>query len=330
VRRWEYDLWYRIVEAALSGHPDQVGLDDLPGFDKRAMSRYAATTPALLRWFKTYNKNRPYREQVRPFGFICAFQATSDLQQLDQLDDLEAQPKKWKRKLREARMNAPRVVAPFDPDPDVAARRAFDRDTGETVPVEQLLTYRQVLAQYHLHPDSKFSGADYLDSGPTERRHIEASGFEYIGKEANRWEEQFYLGENPEAQVVYGSSDDDGYRKIDWLNKTAERYGQRRFAKAARQPREKIAGVLKRRRALSGREAAALTRAVERLAKDDRERAAHESTLLEDARKRCEAIGLREFARQAGVDPSNLAKVLDKRRRPNSRMLGRIREAIND
>ncbi len=29
---------------------------------------------------------------------------------------------------------------------------------------------------------------------------------EHIGKEANRWEEQLYLGENPEAQIEYGVS----------------------------------------------------------------------------------------------------------------------------
>jgi hypothetical protein len=31
-------------------------------------------------------------------------------------------------------------------------------------------------------------------------------GAGHIGKEANRWEEQFYLGENPEAQIIYGRS----------------------------------------------------------------------------------------------------------------------------
>lgn len=50
--RWQHDLWYRVAEAALGDTPEQVRLDDLPGFDKPAVSRYAATTPSLLRWFK--------------------------------------------------------------------------------------------------------------------------------------------------------------------------------------------------------------------------------------------------------------------------------------
>jgi hypothetical protein len=44
VARWQHDLWYRIVEAALAGHPAQVDLN-LPGFDAPTASRYAATRP---------------------------------------------------------------------------------------------------------------------------------------------------------------------------------------------------------------------------------------------------------------------------------------------
>src|SRR4029077_8334422 len=34
--------------------------------------------------------------------------------------------------------------------------------------------------------------------------HVEAPFIEYIGKEANRWEEQVHLGEMPDAQISYG------------------------------------------------------------------------------------------------------------------------------
>lgn len=36
---------------------------------------------------------------------------------------------------------------------------------------------------------------------------------ELIGKEANRWDEQVYLGTNPEAQIVYGSAREDLERR---------------------------------------------------------------------------------------------------------------------
>jgi hypothetical protein len=58
-----------------------------------------------------------------------------------------------------------------------------------------LKTYAQALAQYHLRPEAKFENGDYFDSGPTRCRHLQATQINYIGKEANRWEEQFFLGQ---------------------------------------------------------------------------------------------------------------------------------------
>src|SRR5882762_10399954 len=42
VRRWQYDVWYRIIEAALCGQPDNVPLDWHPGLQKPAAIRYSA------------------------------------------------------------------------------------------------------------------------------------------------------------------------------------------------------------------------------------------------------------------------------------------------
>lgn len=205
VARWQHDLWYRIVEAVLGGHPNRVDLDDLPGFDAPAASQYAATTPELLRWFAPYNSGRLYREQVRPFGFMAAFQVRgAPIVALDPAD-----PAALARRGRAVvEVDVPAVVAPYDRDPAAAAARAFDRRTGEPVEPRRLATYRQVLATYHLHPEAKFTNAGYLDVGPTRRRHVRPRGpIGHLGKEANRWEEQFHLGANPEAQITYGSPD---------------------------------------------------------------------------------------------------------------------------
>jgi hypothetical protein len=101
-------------------------------------------------------------------------------------------------------LHLPRVVAPFDKDAEAVPRRCFDRETGEPVDRALLKSYRQALAQYHLHPESKFLGGGYLDRGVTQRRHVIASSVECIGKEANRWEEQAHLGQDETAQIVYG------------------------------------------------------------------------------------------------------------------------------
>jgi len=61
-----------------------------------------------------------------------------------------------------------------------------------------------VIAHYHLHPESKFLNGDYLDRGVTRRRFVHAVAIRNIGKEANEWEEQFYLGYDEDEQVEYG------------------------------------------------------------------------------------------------------------------------------
>src|SRR5215216_319072 len=119
--RWQHDLWYRIVEAALGETPEQVRLHDLPGFQKPAVSRYAATTPNLLRWFKRYNRGKPYREQVRPFGFLLAYQSSP-------IATGKATPK---------------PVSAYDKDPRKAAEGCFDRETGSPVSQDQLKSYHE-------------------------------------------------------------------------------------------------------------------------------------------------------------------------------------------
>jgi DNA polymerase family B len=76
VDRWQYNLWFQIVRAVLDGHPEQVNLTYHPALQLPAMSRYAVTTPALERWFKKYNATRPYEHRVKPFNFMCGFQAS--------------------------------------------------------------------------------------------------------------------------------------------------------------------------------------------------------------------------------------------------------------
>ncbi|MET3694561.1 hypothetical protein [Methylobacterium goesingense] len=91
---------------------------------------------------------------------------------------------------------------PFDRDPACSASAAFDQNSGETVQASELATYATVLAQYHLHAESKFWNGRSLDAGTTLRRHVVVLGSTYIGKEANRWEEQFFTGRDLQAAVT--------------------------------------------------------------------------------------------------------------------------------
>jgi hypothetical protein len=60
----------------------------------------------------------------------------------------------------------------------------------------QLKTYAEMLAQYHISPESKFENGQFLDRGPTERRHVLATELVLIGKEANQ------VGESGETDLI--------------------------------------------------------------------------------------------------------------------------------
>jgi len=207
------------VRAALDGHPDRVDLSYHRGLQRPAASRYGATTPALLAWFKTFNVDREYGGQVKPFNFLIAFQARPQLT----LPDAE----QWKPKPGRPRKPPPvRPVAPFSRNIGEAARAAFDRETGKRVEPGVLMTYAEALAQYHLRPEAKFLNGEHTDRGCTRRRHNIASRILHIGKEANKWEEQYFLGPDDDAEIEYGvdqSADDIDVRLREHCRELGER-----------------------------------------------------------------------------------------------------------
>ena len=198
VDRWQYDLWYEIIQSVLNGHPDQVDLSYHDALKQPAVSRYGATTPALLKWFAKFNQSREYAEQVKPFNFLNAFHARPQFE----LSDAEqwAKPKRG----RPWKPSDVKPVSAFNKNIREAAKTAFDRETGKPVPASLLMTYAEALAQYHLRPESKFLNGDFCDRGRTERRHVITTQIVHIGKEANKWEEQHFLGEDEDAEVEYG------------------------------------------------------------------------------------------------------------------------------
>ena len=73
VRRWQYDFWFKIIDAALHGKPNCVALDWHHGLSRPAALRYSASSPQLLNWVDIWNQGKAYAEQIRPFGFLLAF-----------------------------------------------------------------------------------------------------------------------------------------------------------------------------------------------------------------------------------------------------------------
>lgn len=223
VELWQHDLWWTIATAALDGEPDRVELGFHPKLAEPAVSRYAATTPKLLGWFRRFNVDLPYNLQIKPFGFLYSLFGRPLGQFVDALVLDGARPKP--RSLRPAK-----PAAPFDTDLSKAVALAFDRETGKAVQREALKSYRQVLAQFHLHPESKFLNGDFCDTGLTRRRRVQVSNITNIGKEADHWEEQFYLGLDETAQTDHGLSPTSREQSLGELRAAAEKIGRRKLA----------------------------------------------------------------------------------------------------
>ncbi len=329
VERWQHDFWYRIVSAALNGHPAQVGTDGFPGLDAPAVSRYAATTPSLLRWFRHYNRRKPYRQQVRPFGFLLAFQAkrSNGLESFDLGPASGAggnRSTNGDKRRTKTLLDAPRAVAPFDRDPTRAARQCFDREIGNPVPTRELKSYGQALLRYHLHPEAKFHGGRYTDRGPTRRRHVEAVAVQLIGKEANRWEEQFHLGADPEAQSEYGMTPEDRERAMAAIQEAVAAHGMQTIARRAKVSRQHLHDILAGRKTPPNAMLMKLARAAHGLT-GAQPRA---EDVLPAARECCQELGRRRFARLAGVNDGHLGRILSGARRPSGASLAKLARAL--
>jgi hypothetical protein len=74
VNRWQYDLWYLIIDSVALGHGDFLDrLTAHPGFQQPAMLSYTVRTAEIDRWFRDFNRNKEYHDCIRPGGFISAW-----------------------------------------------------------------------------------------------------------------------------------------------------------------------------------------------------------------------------------------------------------------
>jgi hypothetical protein len=196
VHRWHHDFWINIIQAAVDGHPDQVSLDWHPALSRPAAMRYSASSPQLLNWVARWNEGRLYEDQIRPFGFLLCFMPRKGV-----FAPFSVAPIDKSGPGRPSKTDDLAPIAPYDSDPKRALEKVFDRVTGKPISQEQLKTYAEVLAQYHLSPEDKFENGQFLDRGRTVRRHVVATGFVLIGKEANQ------VGESGECHPIVSATE---------------------------------------------------------------------------------------------------------------------------
>lgn len=296
---WQHDLWVRIIEAGTGDKPHMVDLSYHPALQLPAISRYTATSPDMLRWFKVFNAGKPYNEQVKPFGFLTALMA----------DNIDCEARIVDPGAPRQGSSAPiKPIAPYERDPAKAALIAFDRNTGLPVPVGKLKTFAQAIRQYHLQPENKFLNGNYLDSGRTQRRHVMPSCVAHIGKEANDLERQATVGFDPEAQPTYGHTPQDIAKLQAEVARLCEVFSAYEIALYGQMKPKRLVEFIQAD--VKSRGATTLAKMIEPLARHFLARERKEKSELETLYRLVAELGLRPMAREVSVDPSNLRRKL--------------------
>ena len=174
-------------------------------FDQAAIGKLSIGSFHELVGFTIYNKDRPYWEQVRPFGFLTI-----------------AHP----AHVEALRPGGPRcLVAPYEKDPALRMRKTwwFDRHQPEadghrirtTHPIDHIdaiiavKSYRDYFDDYRLHREAKAADPDgqpchTSTQGLLQPHTIEGSGLVRIGKEANRLTESSDLAlDDHDRAIIY-------------------------------------------------------------------------------------------------------------------------------
>jgi len=312
VERWHYDLWHQIIRAALDGHPDQVDLDFHPNLNKPAASRYAATTPALLDWFKVHNADLAYSDQVGPFNFLLAFQVEpTAIYEFPDYEDSIAETMLSNPK----EIGWPKPIARFSRDAGSAADNCFDRETGKPIPAGVLKTYKDVLGSYHLRPEQKFLNGNFQDKGITVRRHVKPIEIRQIGKESNRWQERPLLNSNKAAEIDYGVSNESQTELINLVREVCEIVGQRELSKEIGISRQTLSKIMQGQlRPIPPELAALVTKAAVTIRSRANTENAKIAILISALDTEIQIIGLSEFASRLKIDPSNLQKIAVRKR----------------
>ena len=271
-----------------------------------AVIRYAVTTTDLWHGFDRYNAGKPYHCQVRPFGFMVMFQQKESL-------DTGERTRRGKR----LPTNAPtmlRVIAPFNRNPAVAARHAFDRDTGVVIPARQLKSYASALRHYHNHPEAKFLNGERADRGPTTRRHVIARSIRHIGKEANRLDEQQSIGIDPTAQAEFGSVSESRIKRLNSIRVAADTFGPSRVAREAGISSRYLFQILNTETAATEAVLSKIDQAIATIEIARAKQRADTCAALAWLHTECERIGLRSVARNFGLNAGYLSRMVTGKR----------------
>jgi hypothetical protein len=205
-RNWISQAWTYLEALARGQTPTPPDWFTLP-----AMSRITLSTPDLRRPFEAFNRERPYRDQIKPFNFLMRPQP-----------NLSNTP---------AGAELPSLVAAYNDNPTAWLGTAYfdinDKaghqwtittqavDPGEPHTI-RVKTYGEVIAGYWDHEEAKSLAADGTPCRPDtrgllRRRRIKLVQLQHIGKEGNKLEQREHglVGSTADYLNTYDDPDND-------------------------------------------------------------------------------------------------------------------------
>jgi hypothetical protein len=206
-RKWIKQVWLNIVRKADKLPVQEPAWSKLP-----AVGRVSVSSPAVMRAFRDLNRDKPYRDQMKPFNFVVACQVAPGGHPLN------ADPNRF------------HLIAPYETDSKKwLSKKWSDQYTGrehritteghdDSPKTARVRTYGGVLREYEFHPESKCADADgntcdRQTVGLLRRRHTRIGLIKYIGKESNSLED-VESGMEQSADNVYTEYPDP--RRDEW------------------------------------------------------------------------------------------------------------------
>ncbi len=321
-RRWVKDTWLCIIRHHLAGKRGFVDFSKLPGLQKYAASRYALNSPSTLDWFKAYNQGKRRQDQIGPSNFGLAGHSIAPGHPGRILWDMDENPD---AKRRRAKLKPPKLVAPFQKDPEKAVW--IDRaNKGVSIPRQDLpdylRTYADVLRDYDRGKESKFLDGGRDDRGWTRRRHIVPISVRLIGKEGNMIDEIDALGIGDQT-IEYGEAGDGGASRQMVLDaiKLAGRYGRRMIAGISGLSLQTIANAIRDWNSASSTTRRKLVAAAIQLREQMRARFELDRQCVEWIRETKEWKKRDQLATMLGANKTTISLVLSGKRPPTRRMV---------
>lgn len=320
VQLWQSDLWSEIIRAHDAGRPDRLDLDQLPGIDEAAATRYGVTNQTLLNWFKGYNTGVVERDRVWPFNFLLTYQAKSRLE-MAAVDPEALSSSLWRKR-------SPKPASRYSSDLTSDRPEVFDRQTGEAIGWEHLRSYRRTLSRHHLHSESKFRGGEDAELGTLSRRHVEAWAASAIGKEADNLDEREAFGDGDDP-MDYGVAVEDRQKLLADIGALQAEFGisNRQLAAVARVSHHTLTALRNGGR-VTRRSMFAVVVALEGIRREQLAAAEDQKKWLEVARRLRDELGSgNKLADLLGVSRPFMHRVLTGGKPVSGTMIARLHNA---